>query len=119
MRSIEEKINVSTNMKDDFRREIMNYMGSLAAKGKTFSYDSNEQLHKALEKKLFEDIKDSIKLSALAQDTATVVDKELVEKINALKQRLIKDFGYDEDSAHDVLVYVGSIFARGDDVGSK
>lgn len=119
MRSIEEKINVSTNMKDDFRREIMNYMGSLAAKGKTFSYDSNEQLHKALEKKLFEDIKDSIKLSALAQDTATVVDKELVEKINALKQRLIKDFGYDEDSAHDVLVYVGSIFARGDDVGAK
>jgi len=119
MRSIEEKINVSTNMKDDFRREIMNYMGSLAAKGKTFSYDSNEQLHKALEKKLFEDIKDSIKLSALAQDTATVVDKELIEKINALKQRLIKDFGYDEDSAHDVLVYVGSIFARGDDVGTK
>lgn len=119
MRSIEEKINVSTNMKDDFRREIMNYMGSLAAKSKTFSYDSNEQLHRALEKKLFEDIKDSIKLSALAQDTATVVDKDLLEKINALKHRLIKDFGYDEDSAHDVLVYVGSIFARGDDVGSN
>lgn len=119
MRSIEEKINVSTNMKDDFRREIMNYMGSLAARGGTFNYDSNEQLHKALEKKLFEDIKDSIKLSALAQDTATVVDKELLEKINSLKQRLVKDFGYDEDSAHDVLVYVGSIFARGDDVGSN
>jgi len=119
MRSIEEKINVSTNMKEDFRREIMNYMGSLAAKGKSFKYDSNEQLHKALEKKLFEDIKDSIKLSALAQDTATVVDKELLDKINALKQRLVKDFGYDEDSAHDVLVYVGSIFARGDDVGDK
>lgn len=119
MRSIEEKINVSTNMKDDFRREIMNYMGSLAAKGKTFSYNSNEQLNKALEKKLFEDIKDSIKLSALAQDTATVVDKELLDKIDSLKQRLIKDFGYDEDSAQDVLVYVGSIFARGDDTGEK
>lgn len=119
MRSIEEKINVSSNMKEDFRREIMNYMGSLAARGKSFNYDSNEQLHKALEKKLFEDIKDSIKLSALAQDTATVVDKELLDKINALKQRLVKDFGYDEDSAHDVLVYVGSIFARGDDVGDK
>lgn len=119
MRGIEEKINVSSNMKDDFRREIMNYMGSLAAKGKTFKYDSNEQLNKALEKKLFEDIKDSIKLSALAQDTATVVDKELLDKINSLKQRLIKDFGYDEDSAHDVLVYVGSIFARGDDTGDK
>ena len=114
MRSIEEKIGISTGMKDDFRREIMNYMGGLAAKGKEFKYDSNEQLYKALEKKLFEDTKDSIKLSALAQDTATVVDKELLEKIDALKQRLITSFGYDEDSASDVLTYVGSIFARGD-----
>ena len=117
MRGIEEKIGIASGMKDDFRREIMNYMGSLAAKGKVFSYDSNEQLYKALEKKLFEDIKDSIKLSVLAQDTATVVDKELLEKIDTLKQRLIKDFGYDEDSAQDVLTYVGSIFARGDDTG--
>ena len=114
MRSIEEKIGISNGMKDDFRREIMNYMGGLAAKGKEFRYDSNEQLYKALEKKLFEDTKDSIKLSALAQDTATVVDKELLEKIDALKQRLITSFGYDEDSASDVLTYVGSIFARGD-----
>jgi serine protein kinase len=114
MRSIEEKIGISSGMKDDFRREIMNYMGGLAAKGKEFKYDSNEQLYKALEKKLFEDTKDSIKLSALAQDTATVVDKELLEKIDALKQRLITSFGYDEDSATDVLTYVGSIFARGD-----
>ena len=119
MRSIEEKINVSTNMKDDFRREIMNYMGTQSARGKTFKYDSNEQLHKALEKKLFEDIKDSIKLSALAQDTATVVDKDLLDKIDALKTRLVTDFGYDEESAQDVLVYVGSIFARGDDTGEK
>lgn len=114
MRSIEEKIGIATGMKDDFRREIMNYMGSMAARGKTFKYDSNEQLYKALEKKLFEDTKDSIKLSALAQDTATVVDKELLEKINSLKKRLVKDFGYDDDSAQDVLTYVGSIFARGD-----
>lgn len=114
MRSIEEKIGIAAGMKDDFRREIMNYMGSMAARGKTFKYDSNEQLYKALEKKLFEDTKDSIKLSALAQDTATVVDKELLEKINALKKRLVADFGYDDESAQDVLTYVGSIFARGD-----
>lgn len=114
MRGVEGKIGIAEGMKDDFRREIMNYMGSLAAKGKVFDYSSNEQLYKALEKKLFEDIKDSIKLSALAQDTATVVDKELLSKIDTLKARLIKDFGYDEDSAQDVLTYVGSIFARGD-----
>ena len=114
MRGIEEKIGIADSMKDDFRREVMNYMGSMAAKGKVFSYKSNDQLYKALEKKLFEDTKDSIKLSALAQDTATVVDKELLDKIDTLKARLVSDFGYDEDSAQDVLTYVGSIFARGD-----
>ena len=34
MRSIEEKIGISEGMKDDFRREIMNYMGGLASRVK-------------------------------------------------------------------------------------
>ena len=43
-----------------------------------------------------------------------VVDKEAQEKIDVVKQRLIRDFGYDDVSATDVLNYVASIFARGD-----
>ena len=35
-------------------------------------------------------------------------------KIDVVKQRLIKHFGYNETSATDVLNYVASIFARGD-----
>ena len=35
-------------------------------------------------------------------------------KIDVVKQRLIKNFGYDEVSATDVLNYVASIFARGE-----
>ena len=31
-----------------------------------------------------------------------------------LKHRLIRNYGYDEESANDVLNYVASIFARGD-----
>jgi serine protein kinase len=31
-----------------------------------------------------------------------------------VKSRLIRDFGYDDESATDVLNYVASIFARGD-----
>ncbi|MGI5863723.1 MAG: PrkA family serine protein kinase, partial [Myxococcales bacterium] len=62
MRAIEEKIDIPDQRKDDFRREIMNYIGALAVEGKTFNYRTNERLHKALELKLFEDQKDSIKL---------------------------------------------------------
>ncbi|MGF1511873.1 MAG: PrkA family serine protein kinase [Myxococcota bacterium] len=111
MRSIEEKIDIPESRKDDFRREIMNYIGALAIEGKQFDYRTNERLHKALESKLFEDQKDSIKLSSLISN---VVDKETQKKIDIVKERMIRNFGYNEESATDVLNYVASIFARGD-----
>jgi serine protein kinase len=111
MRSIEEKIEIPESRKDDFLREIMNYIGALAIEGKKFEYKTNERLHKALELKLFEDQKDSIKLKNLV---SSVVDRETQEKIDIVKQRMIKNYGYDEESATDVLNFVASIFARGD-----
>ncbi|MDQ7007032.1 MAG: serine protein kinase [Acidobacteriota bacterium] len=111
MRSIEEKIDIPDNRKDDFRREIMNYIGALAVDEKKFDYRSNERLHKALELKLFEDQKDTIKLTSLV---TSIVDKETQEKIDVVKARLIKDYGYNDESATDVLHFVASIFARGD-----
>jgi serine protein kinase len=89
----------------------MNYIGALAVEGKQFDYTTNERLHKALEAKLFEDQKDSIKLTSLVSN---VIDRETQEKIDVVKQRLIRNFGYDEESATDVLNFVASIFARGD-----
>ncbi len=111
MRSIEEKIDIPESRKDDFRREIMNYIGALALDGKKFDYRTNERLQKALELKLFQDQKDTIKLTSLV---SSVVDKDTQEKIDIVKSRLIRNYGYDEDSATDVLNYVASIFARGD-----
>lgn len=111
MRSIEEKIEIPENRKDDFRREIMNYIGALSIDGKTFDYQSNERLYRALQLKLFEDQKDTIKLSSLVSN---VVDQDTQAKIDVVKQRLIRDCGYDEESATDVLQFVASIFARGD-----
>jgi serine protein kinase len=111
MRSIEEKIDISESRKDDFRREIMNYIAALALEGKVFDYKTNERLQKALELKLFEDQKDSIKLTSLV---SAVVDKDTQEKIDIVKSRLIKNYGYCDVCSTDVLNYVASIFARGD-----
>ena len=111
MRSIEEKIDIPDSRKDDFRREIMNYIGALSIDGKSFDFRSNERLHKALQLKLFEDQKDSIKLTSLVSN---VVDQETQQKIDVVKGRLIRDYGYDDESATDVLNFVASIFARGD-----
>lgn len=111
MRSIEEKIDIPDSRKDDFRQEIMNYIGALALDGKKFEYNTNARLYRALELKLFEDQRDTIKLKNLV---SSVVDDETQQKIDIVKQRLIKHFGYNETSATDVLNYVASIFARGD-----
>ena len=66
---------------------------------------------RALEAKLFEDQKDTIKLSTLVSN---VVDRETQEKIAIVKKRLIDTHGYNEESATDVLNFVASIFARGE-----
>ncbi len=111
MRSIEEKIDIPESRKDDFRREIMNYISSLAKEDKIFDYKTNDRLRRALESKLFEDQKDTIRLSTLA---SRVVDPGTQERIDVVKSRLIKNFGYCEICSTDVLNYVASIFARGD-----
>jgi serine protein kinase len=110
MRSVEEKIDIPEGRKDDFRREIMNYIGALAIDGKKFDYKTNERLQKALELKLFEDQKDTIKLTSLV---SSVVDKATQEKIDVVKSRLIRNYGYCDVCSTDVLSFVASIFARG------
>src|SRR5437667_293401 len=110
MRSVEEKIDIPEGRKDDFRREIMNYIGALAIDGKKFDYKTNERLQKALELKLFEDQKDTIKLTSLV---SSVVDKATQEKIDVVKSRLTHNYGYCDVCATDVLSFVASIFARG------
>lgn len=113
LRSIEEKIDIPESRKDDFRREIMNYIGALAIEGKQFDYKMNERLHRALELKLFEDQKDTIKLTTIISN---VVDKQTQEKIDVVKTRLIKNFGYCEVCSTDALNFVASIFAKGDSI---
>jgi serine protein kinase len=113
MRSIEEKADIPEQGCDDFRRSLAAFMGTQSRRGKEFKWDSNEELKRAIEAKVFEDIKDTIKLSSLTKE-ATELDPDLQEKIDAIKTRLVKQYGYNHQSASDVLEYVSSIFARGD-----
>ena len=69
----------------------------------------NERLHRASSSNFFEDQKDTIKLTTII---SKVVDKETQEKIDVVKSRLIKNFGYCEICATDALNFVASIFAK-------
>jgi serine protein kinase len=109
MRSVEEKIGIAASAKDDFRREILQTIGAMAASGRPFRALDNERLREALEKKLFEDTKDTIQIK---QFVSVVQDDEQQQRFDTLKERLIKRFGYNDDSAAEVLKFVASILAR-------
>ncbi len=111
MRSIEEKIGVTEARKADFRREIVNYIEALAARGESFTYESNPRLRQALELKLFEDSRDTFKITAT---NSTVIDADVLEKVELINGRLVRDCGYSESGAARLLEHVSGIFARGD-----
>jgi serine protein kinase len=111
MRSIEEKIEIADSRKDDFRHELMNFIAELEREGETFDFRENKRLTRALELKVFEDRRDSIQLTSLV---STVVDPDTQEKIAVIRDRLMRQFGYDEVAAEAVLQHVAGLFARGD-----
>lgn len=111
MRSIEEKADVEESRKDEFRQSVMNYIGALAVDGKKFDFTQNERLYRALELKVFEDQKDTIKLKSII---SSVVDDDSQKKIDVIKQRMVEKYGYCNECATATLKYIASIFARGD-----
>jgi hypothetical protein len=57
---------------------------------------------------------DDVQRTAREREAKGLSKEETQAKIDVVKSRLIRDYGYDEESATDVLNYVASIFARGD-----
>lgn len=109
MRAVEEKIGIAESAKDDFRPEILETIGAMAASDRKFNPLDSERLREALEKKLFEDTKDQIQISRFV---SVVQDEDQQQRFDLLKDRMIKQFGYNDDSATEVLRYVASLFAR-------
>jgi serine protein kinase len=108
MRSIEEQIGVTENAKAQFREEILIRMSSYARRGKPFRYDSHERLKEAIERKLFADLKDVIKITA---NTKTP-DPDQLRRINQVLDTLVGKYGYCPVCANETLKYVGSLLSR-------
>jgi len=108
MRSIEEQIGVSETAKKSFREEILIRISSLARKGLTFDYTSHERLKEAIEKKLFADLRDVVKITT----STRTPDKEQLRKINDVVDRLMSEHGYCHVCANEILRYTGSLLNR-------
>lgn len=108
MQSIEEQIGVSENAKKAFREEILIRLSVYARKDKRFNYKSHERLREAIEKKLFADLKDVVKITT----STKTPNAEQLKRINEVSVRLISDHGYCPVCANELLKYVGSLLNR-------
>ncbi|MEC1801995.1 PrkA family serine protein kinase [Bacillus altitudinis] len=108
MRSIEEQIGISENAKKAFREEILIRISAYARKGKRFDYNSHERLREAIQKKLFADLKDVVKITT----STKTPDEQQLKKVNEVVARLIDEHGYNSTSANELLKYVGSLLNR-------
>jgi serine protein kinase len=108
MLSIEEQIGISENAKKAFREEILIRISAYARKGKRFDYKSHSPLQNAIERKIFADLKDTVK-NTISIKTPS---KEQLRKINEVIECLIDKYGYNQESATEVLKYVGSLLNR-------
>jgi serine protein kinase len=108
MRSIEEQIGVSENAKKAFREEILIRISSYSRKGRKFDYSSHERLREAIEKKLFADLKDIVKITT----STKTPDERQLKRINDVSKQLIDEHGYCPVCANELLRYVGSLLNR-------
>lgn len=108
MRSIEEQIGVSENAKNTFRQEILIRISSHARKGKQFEYNSHERLKEAIEKKIFADLKDVVKITT----SSKTPDPDQTRRINDVVDRLVREHGYCPVCANELLTYVGTLLSR-------
>lgn len=108
MRSIEEQIGISENAKKSFREEILIRISAYSRKGRKFQYHHHDRLREAIEKKLFADLKDIVKITT----STKTPDENQLKRINEVSKRLIDEHGYCPICANELLRYVGSLLNR-------
>ncbi|WP_256760851.1 PrkA family serine protein kinase [Cohnella sp. WQ 127256] len=108
MRSIEEQIGVSENAKKAFREEILIRISAYSRKGKKFDYSMHDRLREAIEKKLFTDLKDIVKITT----STKTPDESQLKRINEVTKRLMDEHGYCPVCSNELLRYVGSLLNR-------
>ena len=108
LRSIEEKVQVPEAGKDSFRNEIFRKVAMANRRGEQFDYTTHDRLKAAIEKQLFEERRDTSKLTITSRNP----DTEQLRKLNEVIETLVTLEGYCPECANELLKYVSSLLAR-------
>jgi len=107
LQSIEQEIDVRGEAAREFRREILARVGDLTRRGETFDWQSHARFKEAVQKRLFKDVAQIVKITT----SARVPDPEQRKKIDLVTQGLVEN-GYCEHCAAAILQYVGQRLNR-------
>ena len=108
LRSVEEKIKISESGKQSFRQEVVRKAMVAFKAGERFTLDNHSRLHEAIEQYLFEERRDVLRLVT----SRARPDEDAEQKISAVQERLIREYGYDAHSAKEALNYVTTLLSQ-------
>jgi len=104
LQSIEEQIGIKGSAKNNFRADITSYMFAKLRRNETIDWRSYGPLREAIESKLVSSVRDISRIVTKSKSRDTKQKK----KFNAMVQTLIEDYGYNEDSAEEVLKFASN-----------
>lgn len=111
MRSVEEKVKpaVPESAKDTFRQGVLMRIGiALRKNERPLTYRTDTTLAGGIEEYLFDQLKDVVQVTV----SRTNPDREQAKRLNEVLTILVEERGYNEQSARDLLDYVGHLLNR-------
>ena len=104
MRSIEEQIGITGSAKDGFRSDVTAYMFAKMRRKEKVDYRSYEPLKEAIEGYLINSVKDMARIITKSKTR----DDEQQKKHGDMVRTMIEEYGYNEDSAEEILAYASN-----------
>jgi serine protein kinase len=104
MKSIEEQIGIVGSSSDGFRSDITSYMFTLMRTGKKIDWRSYGPLCEAVESKLTSSVSSMSRIVTKSKSR----DKKQQRKYDEVVNTLIDDYGYNEDSAEEILKFASN-----------
>ena len=104
MRAIEEQIGIVGSARDGFRSDVTAYMFASLRRGEKVNYQSYEPLKEAIEGYLIGSVKDMARIVTKSKTR----DDDQKKKYNEMVEVMIDEYGYNEDSAEEILIFASN-----------
>jgi serine protein kinase len=104
MTSIEEQVGITGTSRENFRVDITAFMFSKFRRGEKVDWKSYAPLREAIESKLTSSVKQISRIVTKSKSR----DKKQQGKYNEMVKTLIEEYGYNEDSAEEVIKFAAN-----------